>query len=326
MLSRAICALGVVAVVVMVSSEDPQTVLGLLARVGWHLSLLPFFRLLPLCLDVMGWRLLLPQRVGLAAMILIASIREAINSLLPVASIGGEVVGVALLRRQGVPTAAATASIIVELLLTMMSQLFFALFSLLSLYHTVGNTAAGTAAALALSASLPVLMLIMASLASGSLFQRIQKIAAWVCRALGQNFGVRSNWALVDRSLRELMRSPLRLGRTFVWQLSGHTAACLETWLVLRWLGVPTPLVAVVAIEGLTQAIRSLFFVVPGGLGVQEAGLIGIGYLLHIDPATALALALAKRCREVLFGLPALGVWQLTEIRGVGRALPSGDR
>jgi hypothetical protein len=54
---------------------------------------------------------------------------------------------------------------------------------------------------------------------------------------------------------------------------------------------------------------------VPSALGVQEAGLIGAGMLVGLAPDAALALSLAKRMREVLFGLPWLLTWQWMEGR-----------
>jgi hypothetical protein len=38
--------------------------------------------------------------------------------------------------------------------------------------------------------------------------------------------------------------------------------------------------------------------------------LIGVGHLLGISSDVAIALSLAKRMREIVFGLPALAAWQ----------------
>jgi uncharacterized membrane protein YbhN (UPF0104 family) len=77
-------------------------------------------------------------------------------------------------------------------------------------------------------------------------------------------------------------------------------------------LGYPVSVAAAVALESFSLAARSLIFFVPSGLGVQEAGLIGIGHVVGISSDVAIALSLAKRMREILFGLPALAVWQWT--------------
>jgi hypothetical protein len=63
----------------------------------------------------------------------------------------------------------------------------------------------------------------------------------------------------------------------------------------------------------MTQARRHVAFVVPAGLGVQEAGFILFGHALGISSELALAVSMAKRMREVLCGVPALVSWQLRE-------------
>ena len=98
---------------------------------------------------------------------------------------------------------------------------------------------------------------------------------------------------------------------------------CTETWLILRWLGHPVSAGAAIALESLTQAARSIFFVIPAGLGVQEIGLIGLGRIIGINAEVAISLSLAKRLREVLFGLPALIVWQWLETQALRSRPPS---
>ena len=110
------------------------------------------------------------------------------------------------------------------------------------------------------------------------------------------------------------------------WQVTGMVSGSLETWLALRWLGHPVPFGAAIALESLTLAVRNFAFLVPAGLGVQEASLIGFGALLGINGELALALSLAKRMREILFGVPALLSWywvegrrELQHVRGPGK-------
>ena len=83
--------------------------------------------------------------------------------------------------------------------------------------------------------------------------------------------------------------------------------------------GHPVGLGAAIAIEALTQATRHATFMVPAGLGVQEAGVMLFGYLAGVSGEVALSLALVKRMREILFGVPALLSWQWFEIANCGR-------
>ena len=47
----------------------------------------------------------------------------------------------------------------------------------------------------------------------------------------------------------------------------------------------------------------------PGGLGVQEGGILLGGVWLGLAPEAVLAAALLKRAREIVYGLPGLLAW-----------------
>jgi hypothetical protein len=76
-----------------------------------------------------AWRALLPTSPSQSriAFLRLRWIREAINNLLPVAQIGGEVVGARLLARQGVPLGLAGASATVDLTVEVITQILFTL-------------------------------------------------------------------------------------------------------------------------------------------------------------------------------------------------------
>ena len=77
---------------------------------------------------------------------------------------------------------------------------------------------------------------------------------------------------------------------------------------------------AAIAIEALTQAVRHATFIVPGGLGIQEAGVMLLAGLAGVSGDVALSLALIKRMREILFGVPALLSWQWVETQQLRQA------
>lgn len=81
-----------------------------------------------------------------------------------------------------------------------------------------------------------------------------------------------------------------------------------EIWFVLRILGHPIEIKSALIMESLTQAVRHLAFVVPAGIGVQEAGLIAFGQALGVSSDLALTVSLAQRIREGICGVPCL-VW-----------------
>ncbi len=298
--------------VVLVVREGASSITGLLEQAGWMLFLLVPLHIVPLLLDVMGWRALIFDRPRIRSLFLIAAIREAINRLLPVANVGGELVGIRLLARQGVGGTAATTSVIVEMLLNLAAQYLFLMLGLAVLLRITGSVRPSGAMLIAVAGPVPLLLLLIWLLRSGALFRTVEKLGARMLDSKAERFNALGKLAELDAAIRRLVSAHRRLALALVWQLAGLIAGCSETWLTLRWLGHPLSFAATLALESSMQAARSLIFVAPAGLGVQEAGLVGVGHLLGLGSDVAIALSLAKRMREILFGLPALAVWHMT--------------
>jgi len=85
----------------------------------------------------------------------------------------------------------------------------------------------------------------------------------------------------------------------------------------LRLFDHPVDWRAAIVVESLTQAVRHIAFVIPAGLGVQEAALVVFGRTFGIDAELALAVSMAKRVREVLLGVASLLSWQWMEGRQI---------
>lgn len=310
---RGALTFGLIVLVVLMMRDSAASIVALLDRAGWRLLLLLPLHTLPLLLDVIGWRVLIFDGAPIRSLFWIAAIREAINRLLPVANVGGEIVGIRLLTRNGVGGPEAISSVIVEMLLNLVAQyLFFALGLALLLRITDKVQGAGTLLIVVLG-PLPILGLFFWLLRSGTLFRTLQSVGDRLLK-LKPLYSARDLDNL-DLAVRRLVSAHGRLARGTVWQLAGLISGSLETWLALKWLEHPVSIPAALILESFTLAARSLIFFAPAGLGVQEAGLIGIGYLLGLGSDVALALSLAKRMREILFGLPALAAWQVVSHR-----------
>ena len=151
-------------------------VVELLAHASAWLLLLVPLHLLPLLLDSRGWSSLLrrtgsdrlaPWRVLLA----IAAVRESVNRLLPVANVGGELIGIRLLILRGVRGSVAAASVIVEVLLTLISQYAFVALGVFCLLRVTSPFDVRDLL-VTLAVALPVIVALGLLLRYGSLFER----------------------------------------------------------------------------------------------------------------------------------------------------------
>jgi uncharacterized membrane protein YbhN (UPF0104 family) len=85
--------------------------------------------------------------------------------------------------------------------------------------------------------------------------------------------------------------------RHSAWRLLGWLWGSAEVWLACWLLGHPVGVAEAVILESLGQTMRSVGFMLPGGLGAQEGGIVAGGLMLGIGPDLALAIALIKRAR-----------------------------
>src|SRR5208282_359363 len=127
-------------------------------------------------------RAIILGRVRLSALFLIACIRQAINRLLPVANVGGEIVGIRLLVQQGVDGAFAGASVVVEILLSLFAQYVFVAIGVLCLFSRTGNVRAVQALGIGLAAVLPPLVFMIVIVRHGRVFHRVEQLAKRLIR------------------------------------------------------------------------------------------------------------------------------------------------
>ncbi|MGY2485309.1 lysylphosphatidylglycerol synthase domain-containing protein [Cupriavidus sp. CP313] len=311
--------IGLLALTALVIHQGASDIAAIVAQGGWLLLLLVPLHALPLLLDAQGWRVLLTsadpeEKAGLGFLWWVATVREAVNRLLPTVGVGGELVGIRLTRLRIRDTTAVTASIVVEVMLTLFSQYLFSAMGVLLLVAALQDSGGAWVILAGLLLSLPVPVLFALSLRHTAVFEKLESAAR---KLFGEDHRIVAmiDGARLDAHIRALNRRRRELLAALGWQLAGLVSGTLEIWLALMLLGHPVPVWQALAIESLTQAARHVAFFVPAGLGVQEAVVMMLGQVLGIDAQVSLALALVKRAREILFGVPALLSWQWVELR-----------
>jgi uncharacterized membrane protein YbhN (UPF0104 family) len=99
--------------------------------------------------------------------------------------------------------------------------------------------------------------------------------------------------------------------------IAGHVVAwtcrAAETYIALRLMGQEIGLLDAIMIEGLLGAARTVGFLLPAGLGIQEGALLLLCGWAGVPGHVALALALVKRARELGVCLPGLVTWAVLE-------------
>jgi putative membrane protein len=302
---------------------------ALLAALGWAfrgpvlpaaigLSVLPIlcaaaYRPVSLALYAWSWRSLIPEctRPGFGALLRWRWIGEAVNSLLPVGQVGGDLARARLLAERGAGGPVAVATMVADLAIGTFTQ---GLFGLSGLAVLILRRDAGQLRG-------PIALGLMLAVGAGSaLFGVLHRGAARLLAVvpLGGRLGARwkalsGGIAALDAAMKALARRPGALGRAAIWHLLGWLSQVIETWLVLKLCGASVSWTAALAIESLSSTVRGAAFFIPGGIGVQEGAVVYLCRYLGVPLEQALALAMVKRLREVVVGLPGLVVWAIAE-------------
>lgn len=318
---------GLAALGFLVAANDPAEIAALLVAAGWGMLLVFALRLPQILFAALGWAPLIedPRRPGWAALLRMRWIRDAVNALLPVAQVGGEFVRAQLLVRRGVGTVPATASVAVDLAVEFVAQFAFAAIglTLLLLIPHQGQAAGWVSAATAACGAMALAFL---AAQRWGLFRLVERLLPKL--AGGAAAAEPGRMAGLHGAVLRLHRAPRRMWSSGGAHLASWLLGTLETWVALRILGIEVGLAEALVIESLGQLARSLGFMIPGALGVQEGGFVLACGLFGIPPEQAMAFALIRRIRDIAFGLPGLVAWRweaMTDPRpGIAAAGPAG--
>jgi glycosyltransferase 2 family protein len=252
-----------------------------------------------------GWVVPHPTRMWIRLMGL--WVAASLNTVIPSATIGGEVAKARVLVRTGTPDVAAVASVIVDTTTQALSMAMWGVVGALTLVAVGGEPNTGIIAGAVASAFVLGTLLfawLQARGGAGLTARALAKLSNNVVLA-----AIAGQTHAVDAALRALYKHPLRIGAATLVRLFARTALTLEVWLAAYLMGVPVTLFEALLLKSVTGAARGMAFVVPNGYGVQELAFVAAGAAIGIDAGFAVALGLATRAREIVFSLPALWWW-----------------
>jgi putative membrane protein len=306
---------GIALLVGLIAYHGAGDLLAAIGVAGWGIAWVVAYRLVPMLADTLGWLELLPRphKRPLLQMLRLRWIGDAVNTLLPVAQVGGEFVRAKLLYQTGVPGPMASASVVVDLTAAVLTQIGFALLGVALLLHHGG--AGGAAVGVAVGIGMFSLLLLGFYLAQrAGMFESLARVLERVASG-GEWLTLVGSAARLDNAVTRLYRRGRPFWIACAWRFLYWFFGAGEVWLAMYLLGHPVTVLEALVLESLGAAVRAGAFAVPGGLGVQEGGYVLFGTLLGVGGETALAASLIKRVRELAIGLPGLLVWQLEEGR-----------
>lgn len=283
--------------------------------IGWLAPLV----LLPqagvaLC-DAQGWRRTLPgpaRHVSLIRTSLVRLAGEAVNNLTPTANMGGEAVKVYLLRQRGIAGDVGTASVVAAKTALTISQVAFILVGLpFFLYRLdIGFLAWGIFGGTALLAYGFVIVLVRWQRAGVA-----ERGVAWLWRRFPRLLRRDSAPRWQDRARRIDAHLSRLYGRdagdftaASLYHFAGWALGAVEVYVLFALMGTDASWIDALIIETMIQPVTAAALVIPGALGVREAGGVYVCRLLGIEDSAGLTLMVLKRAREAVYNAIGLMV------------------
>ena len=310
-------AAGLAVTVAVVDRAGLHRVVDVMLSVGWHgLAVLLLCQIAIFGILGVAWASVLPGGGGRwPGLVWARMIRDAVASCLPFSAVGGMVFGTRALALQGVTWPLAGASVVVDMTAEVLGQLAFTVVGFVLLLAWAPHSALTVPFAVAL---------VVAVIAVGG-FLRAQSGATRVLDLLARRIGGR--WfassdgpaARVAEALHGLYARPGVPSLSVAMHLVGWIASGVDGWIALRLVGSDASLGGAMGIEALLRLALVAGFIVPAGIGVQEAAYPALAAVFGVPPDMALGVALLRRGRSIVFGLPVLLLSQALELRRIGK-------
>jgi glycosyltransferase 2 family protein len=307
-------ALGVALAAYLVRFVGVGAVFSAATAVGWRgFVLLCLYGAALFPLLGTAWYSLLPEVPAsyLGITVWARMVRDSASEVLPFSQLGGIAFGARAAILQGMPTPLAFGSMLADLTTELFAQIAFAALGIAILATWTPRAGGAPAHTSALVAGLVL------AAAGGGVFVFLQlkgrrfsgKIAA---RLLPR--AVAATQALAA-TLDRVYSSRARVALSATVHLSAWIASAGGAWIAFRLIGSHARWPAVLALESLVYAARSIAPFVPHALGVQEAAYAALAPMVGIGAEFALAVSLIKRARDIAIGIPVLLIWQTVEGR-----------
>jgi putative membrane protein len=273
------------------------------------LILLPYFAI-TWC-DALGWRCAFPadvaKRVPLTVFSFVRMAGEAVNGLTPTATVGGEPIKVLLLRRRGISSSEAVASLFISKTALTVAQSLLVVIGMGALFGRLERFELG-------AAWLIVLLLATFGFGAGLVWLQRRGPAGTLVRFINRvlpRSRMTERFAETARTIDERLDAFYRLEhhrflRAGSWHFLGWALGITEVLLMTRLMGAPVGVLDATIIEALAQPIRATAVIIPGGLGAQEVGGTALCVFLGMTEPVAVTLWLLKRARETVFDLIGL--------------------
>ncbi len=280
---------------------------------GWPILLVPLAWSPTVVLGTMTWRLLFApgKEPTFKDTFMALWMGRSINTLLPVASIGGEVVKARMLILWGHPKAEASASVVVDKTVQVFGVIIWGLIGVSLLVHYSVEqdliAAALTGFAVLGAACAGFVLVQKAGMA------RVMVNSAHKVTKSDYFENMKDGAERVDECVRGSYSRHGRLALAIFWRALALILQTAEVWAAAYVLGHPITIMEAMFLKSMTSTLSDVAFVIPNAYGIQEGAFVVLGAMIGLPPDLMLAVSLSIRIRELIVDVPGLVIWQHAE-------------
>lgn len=307
---------GVALLGAIVASTDIVEAARLVGHMGWGIGLVLLIYLVGFFGDTLSWQLTFPSlsmTAGTAGrLFLVRMVGEAFNNTLPAGGMGGEPVKAVLLnRRYGLGYREGTASLFLTKTVNMIALIaFLAVGFAMVAQHPALDRPYKVIAGVGLVVLAVAILIFFAIQRYGVSSALATLLSHWTGgRRLAH--AIESIAEVEGRFVAFYSRSHARFGWALALAFGNWLVGVAEIYYALYFLGFPVSWTEAWIIEAAAQLIRTGTFLIPASLGAQEGVFLLLCGAMTGSPTSGVALALARRLREIVwiaagFGISAL--------------------
>lgn len=281
---------GLSIILILVSRLPIEDLIATINAIGPRVVLLALIPVTWLVPDAITLKILLKHKINMKQALYAQLSGDTLNNIIPLVNIGGEPYRIKYLSRYAPLDEAANAILQCRLINALSGVLLTAIvliasLCLVDLSHVKGlATAMGIIAGCMLLLMGLLLRLVMSRTPSrlvGHLLSRFQLI-----RELHDHH---LSWPVFFSAMK--------------WKMVGRIGKFSELYLIFFILDIIPGFADVILIEAMLMASVSLFFFIPQGMGVNEAGILAAFELLGYATSTGLMYGLLRRARMITYTL-----------------------
>ena len=312
---RLILLLGGLALAASLIAKHAGALGQALRQVGWGFAWYVAASFLVHALDTLGWRYAFvvgQPAVPFRRLFNVRLAGEAVNRVTPLASLGGEPVKGYLLLRDGARLGDALASVAIAKNVMTLSQIAF-IFAAMALAVTLAPGHGSLVASLGVFPAIVLIAMGVTAILDVRLRRRSGSPnpdeGATPRRALG-----RATLELWARFADYFRTNPRAFAGSFGMFSLGWAAGALELLAGAHALHAPLTVPQALALEGLLSSVTMATFFIPSSVGSQEGGFAYLAPLFGLSTPHGIALAVLRRCREMIW--IAVGLIYLALVEG----------